>query len=131
MGNSGALYAQTSINNTFTGNVTVDKLLNTQGLAIGSLSKQVSYTVNNSFAMVLANAINGAITITLSNANVKGSVQIVKKVDSTANVVTVQPGTGTIDGAASVALTAQNESVICVFDGTNWQIAGQVATTIL
>ena len=74
------------------------------------------------------NSSGGAFTVTLPTAvGITGRVYMVKKVDSSANAVTVDAdGSETIDGAASYALTAQWDSVTVVSNGTNWEI---LATT--
>ena len=47
----------------------------------------------------------------------------VKRINNSANVVTVSPASGTIDGAASVALAGGGyDAVTVVCDGTNWWI---------
>jgi hypothetical protein len=48
---------------------------------------------------------------------------IVKKTDSSSNAVNIlRAGSDTIDGATSVALLHQNESVTLVSDNSNWFI---------
>lgn len=84
-------------------------------------------------------ATSGAFAVNLPAINTLGrGYQIsFKKVDSTSNVVTITPnGSETIDGAASLALTDQYESVILKADGNNWFIiseygAGSSRTTPL
>lgn len=73
----------------------------------------------------------GGITVTLPAAPAPGRLCSVKKVDAGVGAVTVAPAAGTLDGAASQALGAQNVAVLVQFDGANWQTVAQVATTIL
>lgn len=42
------------------------------------------------------------------------------KIDATANVVTLQPDSGTINGAASIPLNTQWQGKTVFFNGTNW-----------
>jgi len=71
---------------------------------------------------VLADASGGAITITLPTPS-PGAEVIVKKIDSSTNVVTVSPsGTETIDGQSSWTLDTQYEAYHFISDGTNWYI---------
>jgi len=69
---------------------------------------------------VLADASGGAVTYTLPLGNTL--VAVIKKIDSSANTVTVLPTSGTIDGAASKVLFSQYQSVTIVCDGSNYFI---------
>ena len=81
-------------------------------------------TLDNTYHIILANATNGTITITLPSATTcSGRQYIIKKVDSSTNAVTVTPQTGqTIDGQTSISITTQNDLRRIVSDGTNWYI---------
>lgn len=64
----------------------------------------------------------GAQTITLPAASA-GRRITVKRVNNSANVVTVSPASGTIDGGASIALAGGGyDAVTVVCDGTNWWV---------
>ena len=66
---------------------------------------------------------NIAIAIPASSTATDSNRYEIKKIDSTANTVTITPDSpATIDGAASLTLTAQYETVTIVSDGTNWHI---------
>lgn len=68
---------------------------------------------------VKADASGGAFTVDLPPA--KSDIRVaVKKVDSSANVVTVGGGGGNIEGATSVSLGAQYDGVDVICDGANW-----------
>jgi hypothetical protein len=58
------------------------------------------------------------------NAGVSTDVWInVKKVDSTANAITIDAtGSITIDGSLTITLSSQYDSVDLYCDGTNWYI---------
>jgi len=73
-------------------------------------------------AVIRCDASAGALTISLPTASgITGKAYLIKKVDSSANAITIDPyGTETIDGAATVTLASQYDSVIVVSDGTNW-----------
>lgn len=73
----------------------------------------------------------GAVTITLPAAPAAGRLAQVKKVDAGAGAVAVTPAAGTLDGAASQSLAAQNHGVIVQFDGANWFTIAEIAPTIL
>lgn len=70
------------------------------------------------------NSTTGAFTITLPTAvGITGRVYTVKKIDASANAVTVDgDGSETIDGAATYALATQWKSVTVISNGTNWEI---------
>ncbi len=77
-------------------------------------------TISNDITLATAGA--GGITLTLPAA-ASGKVVIVKKVDTGAGNVTLDPpGAVTIDGAATKVLYHQYETMTCVSDGTNWFI---------
>jgi len=71
---------------------------------------------------VLANATGGNIDLSLPDPTVNTDVvYIIKKIDASVNTVTLLPDASeTIDGAASVVLTTQYETVKVVCDGVNW-----------
>lgn len=85
-------------------------------------STTTTITLGTTQYTVLANATGGAITINLppAAANI-GKIYNLKKIDSTANTVTIDPNAvETIDGAATRVLTAQWQSVQIQCDGTAW-----------
>lgn len=59
-----------------------------------------------------------------------GQPFVYKKIDSGSNAVTLVPFSAeTMDGAASIVLTKQYESVMLISDGTNWQVIMPLAET--
>lgn len=79
--------------------------------------------------LALVDATAGPITITLaatSEADVPGTQVVVKKIDSSANAVTIVPaGSETIDGASSRVLSTQYAYVATVPDDTNYYIISE------
>lgn len=72
---------------------------------------------------ILANAGSGGFTITLPTAVGNTNSYSVKKIDSTANVVTVvTTASQTIDGGASALLKVQYVAITVVSDGSNWYV---------
>jgi len=72
---------------------------------------------------ILVDATGGAVTITLLAAATAGDgfALTVKKVDASANAVTVDgDASETIDGATTYVLTEENEAVTVETDGTDW-----------
>lgn len=98
------------------------------GGAITTLSANATLTVDNA-GEVLVNAAGGARTITLPAANALAGRPIrcrIVKTDSSVNQVTVQrAGADTIEGATSIALRYQHESLTFISDGVSaWTVAG-------
>lgn len=88
------------------------------------VTKVGDYTVTLSDDVILSDASAGAVTITLPGADSAVNHRFyIKKIDSSANTVTVDgAGSDTIDGGATAVLTAENESITIVSDGTGWHI---------
>lgn len=93
----------------------------------GSIATQVSLvsantTLGVNHHIVLVDASGGNRTITLPDATAcSGRQYIIKKIDSSANTVTVATQTGqTIDGQASVGLNTQYQFIKIVSNGQNW-----------
>ena len=75
-----------------------------------------------------------SITVTLPSAASVGSnfAIAVQKADGTPNVVTIDPDASeTVDGAATITLTRNLESVILVSTGSNWNSIGRVPTGLV
>jgi len=86
-----------------------------------------TYSVNTVLtsynSIVLVNASGGPRTMTLpAPSSVRGAVINIKKIDSSLNVVTISPPSGTIDGAASKPLNFQWDSLAITSDGTNFYL---------
>lgn len=84
-------------------------------------------TLDNTDYTIIADATSGNITITLPAANSTARrLYNIKKIDSSANTVTVtRAGSDTIDGAVSVVLTTQYQSISIQSEGANnawWKI---------
>lgn len=89
------------------------------GASIISVSSHTTLTTN---AIVIVDATDGVITITLPPANI-GAEFIIKKIDVSANAVTVDgDGSETIDNVTTKALGSQYDNVHIVSDGTEWWI---------
>ena len=83
------------------------------------LTKTEDYTTSgDKDEIILADASSNSITITLTTS--ENVIAIIKKIDNSANSVTITPDSGTIDGENSVSLDSQYEVVRLACDGTNW-----------
>lgn len=81
--------------------------------------------------IVVENSANADIEL-YSAQGVPGNRVVIKAPNAGSNPVTVLPlgGSGqTIDGSASVVLTADDESLTVKSDGENWQVIGQVGAS--
>lgn len=96
------------------------------GLKGTVVTKIANYAMAATDFTVLA---NGAITITLP-APTAGAVYVVKNISSS-TVTVAQHASETIDGAASISMTSQYESVLLTSDGTNWFVLSANAGSIL
>lgn len=86
------------------------------------VTKTTTYTMVAADSTVLADATSAPFTVTLPVSPTAGDEYNVKKIDSTANAVTVQGSSGNIDGAANITIGTQFDSLSFTFDGTNWWI---------
>lgn len=108
-------------------NLTLDaptglKLRNSQ-LTYPVTTKSGNYTATAFDQVILGDANNAPITITLPNATGRTDPITVKKTDSSANTVTVAASGGqSIDSAATKVLSAQWEKVTVIPSGGNWYV---------
>ena len=90
---------------------------------ITAISTQTAnYTILATDGTILVDATGGAVTITLPTP-VSGKKYIVKKIDTSANNVTIATtGGATIDGAATQTTGVAYQTYVLQSDGTNWYI---------
>jgi uncharacterized protein YqkB len=83
-----------------------------------------TYTLDTTYDVVLCNCAGGAITLNLpAVATSEGFGYTIKKIDSSANEVTINPsGLETIDDDTTLILDSQYSSAQIVCDGTEWWI---------
>lgn len=74
--------------------------------------------------VVFVNASSGEVDVTLYAASSNGGRKlIIKKTDSSGNAVNIlRTSSETIDGATSIILYHQNESITLMSDNSNWFI---------
>lgn len=92
------------------------------------VTKTTTYVASITDGIILVSASGGAATITLPAVSTVaiGKAYCVKKIDTSANVVTVDGnGTETIDGFISRFLRDQNDYIWVYNDSANWVILGQ------
>ncbi len=84
-------------------------------------TKTAAYTLAATDSVILADATAAAFTVTLPTpVGIVGRQYTIKKVDSSANVVTIASASGNIDGAVTKVLSAQWQAARVVSDGSNW-----------
>ena len=88
------------------------------------ISKTANYIATVDNLVILVDATAGNVNITIPTArNNNGKLFVVKKIDSTANTVTITPyGTQLIDGSSTVVISVQYTAVMIVSDNFNWWI---------
>jgi len=87
-------------------------------------SISADYTAHEADSIILADATSAAITVTLPPAAESVGKRItVKKIDASANAVTVDGnGSETIDDATTAVISSQYDSICLVSDNTEWWI---------
>lgn len=127
LANSSATLGNTAITlgstTTAVGNLTINNA-SINGLVSNLTTKSANYTATLVDFTILGNAATGNISITLpTSVGASGRIYTIKKVDSTANVVTVATTSAqTIDGQASKALSIQYDGIQVQSDNANWVI---------
>lgn len=99
-----------------TRNPTLDSIrLNTRTVSAGATATSSDYTI-------LCDASGGAFTLALpAAASVPRQELVIKKIDASANVVTVDPnGSETIDGALTMGLSSSMQSIVIQSNGVAW-----------
>jgi len=82
-----------------------------------------STTIDVSTTVYLCDASDEAITLTLTEPSEnKDRLLVIKKLDNSANKVTIDAGSSTIDGSQTYNLNSQHQSIILICDGTKWWI---------
>lgn len=87
-------------------------------------SKTGAYTLTANDSVILADATGGAFTLTLpAVAGTSGTVYDIKRLNSGANNVTIDAnGAELVEGATTYVLTAANQSVTIISNGSAWFI---------
>lgn len=102
--------------------LTLRNIIGTGGFAASLVTKTASYAATANDCVILGDATSGAITITLPTAvGCKGREYSIKKIDSSANAVTVATTSAqTMDGLTTKILGTQYFKITVVSDGANW-----------
>jgi hypothetical protein len=112
--------------NSNTNNLCIDLVKNSfsSDLILSYLSITSTTTLQIYDCVIFANSTSGAITINLPDASkCSGKIYIFKKIDNTANAITVVPyGSQLIDGIANMAISTTYPKRWIISDGANWWI---------
>lgn len=94
------------------------------GQVVSVITKTISYAVLSTDGLVRGDATAGSITLTLPTAvGNGGKILYLKKIDSSANTVTVDgSGAETIDGALTQVLSFQYQGIAIISNGAGWDI---------
>ena len=94
------------------------------GLQAATVTKTAGYTATSSDFTILCDATTAAFTVTLpAAASNPGRIYNVKKIDASANAVTIQGSAAeTVDGSNTKAVTAQWQNVQLHSNGAAWFI---------
>lgn len=94
--------------------------------AVAVAAKTANYAVTASDNVILVNATAGPVAIyPTAPVNAVGRVFTIKKVDASANAVTIDPASGTVDGADTYVLSTQYQFVTVLSDGSNYFVIGK------
>ncbi len=101
--------------------------LDLQALILASVSKSANYTATEDDATILVDATAGVRTISLPPAaSVQGIIYTIVKIDSSSNVVTIDPdGSELIKGVSSFSLAVQWKAAHIQSDGTGWIVLAE------
>jgi hypothetical protein len=94
------------------------------GKKLNIVSKTAAHTLADGEDVLLGDATGAAFSVTLPAVALHtGRLFIVKKIDASANAVTIDGnGAETIDGAATVALSTQYESRTLLAGSSGWHV---------
>ena len=94
------------------------------GTIVSKVAADSPYTALAADGTILCNCTAGVITVNLPTAvGIAGKIYHIKKTDSTASAVTVDPaGAETVDDGATLTISFQNETWTVQSDGTNWRL---------
>tara|TARA_Y100000296_G_C5130860_1_gene235472 strand:+ start:794 stop:1189 length:396 start_codon:yes stop_codon:yes gene_type:complete len=95
------------------------------------VSMTATYSMVDIDSLILMDATDGDRTVfLLTAAGREGRLAEVKKTDSSANTVKIDPtGSETIDGSSSIVLTQKNAMRAMRSDGTNWRLVGAIGNS--
>jgi hypothetical protein len=93
-------------------------------MSLVNTTKTTAYTITTAESMVPCDATTAGFSVTLPTAvGNSGQEYVIKKLDSTANIVTVATTSSqTIDGVTTKTLTTQYQTIRVKSNGANWWV---------
>jgi len=88
-------------------------------MRVATDDKSAAYTLTATDVNITADAAGGAFSLDLVASPSDGQTYFIRRVNGGANVVTIDGNGDNINGAATLALNAQYESVILVYNSTD------------
>jgi len=86
-------------------------------------TKTTTYPITAADGTILCNAASAGFTVTLPSAATVGQMFIIKKIDTTSNVLVIATTpSAKIDNATQLEINAPYTSVTVQSDGTNWWV---------
>lgn len=96
------------------------------------VTKTAAYTIGSSDDVVLCDTTTAPFQVLLPTAVGCGGREItIKKIDASANALTIATVAGTLDGEVSISVTIQYTSYLLVSDGANWFTLSQKVATLI
>ena len=89
-------------------------------------TESANYAAADADETILVNAAGGTVTVTLPAVPTVGKKYNVKKLDSTANTVSVSGNGHNIDGTATISGTLPYQGWVMQYDGSNWFIISRI-----
>lgn len=105
----------------------IAKLTTTAGRVVGARVHTAAGAVTvaaTDHAVIVRKASGAATTVNLPSSPATGQVHMIKdgKGDASTNPLTLTPAAGNIDGAATMVMAVNYQSVTLIYDGTEWGI---------
>jgi len=104
------------------GNLLVTGTATFTGIIANIVTKTSAYTITNLDYTILGNAFTGNFTVSLPVTPMVGTLYNIKKIDATANIVSVSGSGANIDGAPYANIKAQYNSLQIQWNGSGWYI---------
>ena len=94
------------------------------GIEVAVVTKTADFLLGTATDVILADTSTGPITISLPTAaNASGKLFWIKKIDASANLVTIDPdGSECIDNELLISLCNEGDTVQIVSNGSQWYI---------
>lgn len=119
---AGVVAVGTGAAGSFAGSLKLTNLIGSGSIATGISAKTTDYTATGRDGTLKFDATEAPRTCTLETAvGADGRIRVIVKIDASANTVTIDPNASeTVNGAATLVLSAQWDRAVLQSDGANW-----------